>query len=170
MTNYHKISGLNIIPINKLIELKVRSQTWPVWVLCPGYCKVEIKMSVGLNFRLHALGKKSLFQCCSCWQNSILNNCRTQVPVSLMAVTSQLLKAFCILCQVALSIFKSVKWEWKSLSCVWLFVTLWTVARQAPLSPWDFPGKNTGVGCHFPTPGGSFQPRDWTQIPCLVGL
>ena len=31
-----------------------------------------------------------------------------------------------------------------------LFVTLWTVARQAPLSlcPWDSPGKNTGVGCH----------------------
>ena len=23
-----------------------------------------------------------------------------------------------------------------------------TVACQAPL-PWDFPGKNTGVGCHF---------------------
>ena len=42
------------------------------------------------------------------------------------------------------------------LSCfspVWLFVTLWTVACQAP------PGKNTGVGCHallqriFPTQG-----------------
>ena len=31
---------------------------------------------------------------------------------------------------------------------VWLFVTLWTVARQAPES-WNFPGKNTGVGCHF---------------------
>ena len=30
-----------------------------------------------------------------------------------------------------------------------LFVTLWTVARQAPLCPWDFPGKNAGVGCHF---------------------
>ena len=34
----------------------------------------------------------------------------------------------------------------------------WTVARQAPC-PWDSPGKNTGVGCHFflqsifPTPG-----------------
>ena len=27
-------------------------------------------------------------------------------------------------------------------------VTPWTVALQAPLS-WDFPGKNTGVGCHF---------------------
>ena len=30
-----------------------------------------------------------------------------------------------------------------------LFVTLWSVARRAPLSLWDFPGKNTGVGCHF---------------------
>jgi len=27
-------------------------------------------------------------------------------------------------------------------------VTLWTVAHRAPL-PWDFPGKNTGVCCHF---------------------
>ena len=26
--------------------------------------------------------------------------------------------------------------------------TPWTVAHQAPLSR-DFPGKNTGVGCHF---------------------
>ena len=26
--------------------------------------------------------------------------------------------------------------------------TPWTVACQAPLSI-DFPGKNTGVGCHF---------------------
>ena len=27
-------------------------------------------------------------------------------------------------------------------------VTPWTVAYQA-LPPWDFPGKSTGVGCHF---------------------
>ena len=33
----------------------------------------------------------------------------------------------------------------------------WTIARQAPWSPWDSPGKNTRVGCHslvqgiFPT-------------------
>ena len=33
-------------------------------------------------------------------------------------------------------------------SCVWLFATPWTVALQASL-PWDFPGKNTGVGCHL---------------------
>ena len=32
-----------------------------------------------------------------------------------------------------------------SLSCVRFFVTPWTLAR----GPWDFPGKNTGVGCHF---------------------
>ena len=34
-------------------------------------------------------------------------------------------------------------------SCLTL-MTPWTVAHQAPPScPWDFPGKNTGVGCHF---------------------
>ena len=33
------------------------------------------------------------------------------------------------------------------LSNAQLFVTLWTVAHQVPLS-WDSPGKNTGAGCH----------------------
>ena len=28
------------------------------------------------------------------------------------------------------------------------FATLWKIAHK-PLCPWDFPGKNTGVGCHF---------------------
>ena len=32
----------------------------------------------------------------------------------------------------------------KSLSRVWLFATPWTTRL---LRPWDFPGKNTGVGC-----------------------
>ena len=41
-----------------------------------------------------------------------------------------------------------VKVKVKSLSCVRLFVTPWTVAYQAPPSM-DSPGKNTGVGCHF---------------------
>jgi len=41
-----------------------------------------------------------------------------------------------------------VKVKVKSLSCVQLFATPWTVAHQAP-PPWDSPGKNTGVGCHF---------------------
>ena len=37
------------------------------------------------------------------------------------------------------------------ISHVWLFATPWTVATR--LYPWNFPGKNTGVGCHFPTQG-----------------
>ena len=27
--------------------------------------------------------------------------------------------------------------------------TPWTVARQPPLCPWDFPNENTGLGGHF---------------------
>ena len=34
------------------------------------------------------------------------------------------------------------------LSYVRLFATPWTVACQAP-HPWEFPGKNTRVDCHF---------------------
>ena len=37
--------------------------------------------------------------------------------------------------------------KWKSLSLAQLLATPWTAACQASL--WDFPGKNTGVGCHF---------------------
>ena len=45
----------------------------------------------------------------------------------------------------------------QSLSRIQLFAALWTVACKAPLSI-RFPGKNTGVGCHFllqglPNPG-----------------
>ena len=36
----------------------------------------------------------------------------------------------------------------QSLSRVRLFATPWTVATRL-LCPWDSPGKNTGVGCHF---------------------
>ena len=54
---------------------------------------------------------------------------------------------------------RSVAWGACALSHVSL-LTLWT--RQEPASllcPWDFPGKNSGVGCHsllqgiFPTQG-----------------
>ena len=54
---------------------------------------------------------------------------------------------------------KNVRQQWKEykvelllllscFSCVWLWVTVWTAVHQA-LCPWDSPGKNTGVGCHF---------------------
>ena len=45
-------------------------------------------------------------------------------------------------------------WKWKSLSCVLLVVTPWTI-----YSPWNYPGQNTGVGSLsflqgiFPTQG-----------------
>ena len=35
-----------------------------------------------------------------------------------------------------------------TLNHVWLFAILWTVGTKFP-SPQTFPGKNTGVGCHF---------------------
>ena len=46
-----------------------------------------------------------------------------------------------------------------SYSHVQLFATLWTPQRIRLLSPWDFPGMSTIVGCHaffqgiFPTQG-----------------
>ena len=49
-------------------------------------------------------------------------------------------------------------------SCVWLFETLWTVAARL-LWPWDFPGKNTGVGCLSYSKGSSW-PRGRT---CVYG-
>ena len=57
----------------------------------------------------------------------------------------------------------SVSW----LSHVWFFVTPWTVAHQ---SPWNSPGKNTGVGCHvllqglFLTQGSNPSLQHWRQI------
>ena len=54
-------------------------------------------------------------------------------------------------------------------SCVRLFVTLWTMACQAPLSV-GFSSKNTGVGCHALLQGSS-QPRDRTHVSynCCIG-
>ena len=36
------------------------------------------------------------------------------------------------------------------------------------LCPWDSPGKNTIVVCHFLLQGSS-RPRDWTQVSCFAG-
>ena len=62
--------------------------------------------------------------------------------------------------------------------CVWLFVTLWTITCQAPLSMGFFI-KNTGMGCHFlpqgifPTQGSNlslfylllWQVGSWPLVP-----
>ena len=49
-----------------------------------------------------------------------------------------------------------------------------TVASQAPLCPWDFPGKNTRVGCHFllqgifPIQGLNPSPLHWQMDSLLL--
>ena len=46
------------------------------------------------------------------------------------------------------------------------FAIPWTVAHQAP-HPWDFPGKNTGVGCHFLLQGNLLNPGIKPGSPAL---
>ena len=45
-----------------------------------------------------------------------------------------------------------IVWKWKSLSCVWLFATPWTVPRQVPLSM-ELSRQEYWSGVPFPPPG-----------------
>ena len=56
----------------------------------------------------------------------------------------------------------------KLLSCAQLFVTPRTVAPQAPPS-WDFPGKNTGMGCHFLLPSGDLPNPGIKGVSSIAG-
>ena len=61
------------------------------------------------------------------------------------------------------------------LSCVRLFVTSWIMApsRLWParlLCPWDFSGKNTGVGLPFSPPGDLPNPRIKLESPVSPAL
>ena len=47
------------------------------------------------------------------------------------------------------------------------FATPWTIARQAPLSM-DFPGKDTGNGLPFPSPGDLPDPEIEPGSPALL--
>ena len=55
----------------------------------------------------------------------------------------------------------------KSLGCVWPFVTVWTVAHQAPQSM-EFSRQEHWSGKPFPSPW-SFWPRDRTWVSCIAG-
>ena len=48
-------------------------------------------------------------------------------------------------------------------------MTPWTVARQAPVCPWDFPNKNTGAGCCFLLQGDLPDPEIEPASPALEG-
>ena len=52
------------------------------------------------------------------------------------------------------------------ISCVGLFVTLWTIARL--LGPWGFPSKNTGGGCHFLLQGVFLTQGSDPRLPYLL--
>ena len=51
-------------------------------------------------------------------------------------------------------------------SCVWLFVTLWTIAHRAPLSM-GFSRQEYWSGLPCSSSKESFRPRDWTYIFCV---
>ena len=66
-----------------------------------------------------------------------------------------------------------VKWsEVKSLSCVWLFATPWTVAYQA-FPSMGFSRQEYWSGLPFPSPGDfpdpGIRPRDRTQVSHIAG-
>ena len=56
----------------------------------------------------------------------------------------------------------------QSLCCVWLFVTPWTVALQAPLSMGILQARILEQVA-MPSSKGSSQPRDWTQVSHIAG-
>ena len=55
-----------------------------------------------------------------------------------------------------------------SLSRVWLFATPWTVAYQDPPSM-GFSRQEYWNGFAISFSRGSSQPREWTQVSCIVG-
>ena len=83
-----------------------------------------------------------------------------------MKIKSCLKNAYCNTqksgCIQWMSVNSCCCWHWAARSCPILL----QLGPTRLLSPWDFPGKNTGVGCHFPLqriipPQGSDQ---WLQL------
>ena len=56
----------------------------------------------------------------------------------------------------------------RSLSCIQLFATPWTVARQAPLSMGILQARIL-EWVVMPSSKGSSQPKDQTQVSCIAG-
>ena len=105
--------------------------TWENWASAihksPDLTCINTKLEHNLSFLLQDWLLSTMlcclgtldFGCWSEWRHSTCSHC----PVE---------------CAMLLSHF----------SCVWLFVTLCMTACQIP-HPWDSPGKNIGMGCHF---------------------
>ena len=81
-----------------------------------------------------ALKRKEILTQSATWMN--LEDIKCNKPVTKGQILYDSSHMRCLL--LLLSRFSRVR----------LCVTPWTAAHQAP-RPWDSPGKNTGVGCHF---------------------
>ena len=93
---------------------------------------------------------------------------------------SGILLPFSMWCTIACRLFKSkkppaslIQYIFKIFSacacvCSVMSDSLWPHGMQPArlLCPWDFPGKNTGVGCHFSSKGSSW-PRDRIRVSCV---
>ena len=122
MTKYHWLGGLN----NSRLFLRVletgspRLRCWKIWF------RVRILFLASLRLPSYMAERES---------SSVSSSSKGTGPI--MGVPPS---------RFHLNLKKRKKM--KSLSCVRLFATLWIIAYQLPC-PWDFPGKNTGLGCHF---------------------
>ena len=66
------------------------------------------------------------------------------------------------------SLLLSLKWKWKwSRSVVSDSLQPHGRYPTRPCHPWDFPGKNTGVGCRFLLQG-IFPTQGWTRVSCIA--
>ena len=72
------------------------------------------------------------------------------------------------ICENKIELKYTMRVKMKLLSCVWLFVTSWTVAYQAPPSM-GFSRQEYWSGLPFPSPGNLPQTRDWTRVSHIVG-
>ena len=83
----------------------------------------------------------------SCWFLSLLLSCPSPLTNIILPLMSFLDASF-LSSPVFTILLQTLVHSQLVLSCfsrVWLFATLWTVARL--LCPWNSPGKNTGVDC-----------------------
>ena len=105
---------------------------------CPHLC--QSVLNEGMDEALTAAAAKSLQSCPTLCDPIDGSPPGSPVPGILQART---------LDWVAISFSNAWKWKVKvkSLSCVWLFTTPWTVAYQAPPSM-GFSRKSTGMRCH----------------------
>ena len=115
-------------------------QCWELWVLC---CIVGLQNL----FILHN------------WNSRLLDHHLLVSPTPQPLITTIPLSA-------SMSLATLVKVKVKSLSCVQLFATAWTVAYQAPLSM-EFSRQEYWSGLPFPSPGDLPDPGTETRSPAL---